>query len=169
MSNSGKMTMNMLDGQCIRVFTDEHGQISLEDKTEGVLYHNVEVILLFPLTKRRSYIQFSTQDEDEIGILRNMKRLDEESKAALTAELEKNYFIPSISKIHAIDTKLGADAWHVETKKGDRTFEVTGKRRNIRFYPDGLVVIKDIDGNRYEIQDISALDATSRKILEREL
>ncbi len=164
-----QISMNMLDGECIRVFTDEHGQISLEDKTQGILYHNVEVTLLFPLTKRRSYIQFNTQDEKEIGILRNMKRLDEASRDALTAELEKNYFIPSISKIHSIETKLGADSWHVETKKGDRSFEVTGKRRNIRFYPNGLVVIKDIDGNRYEIHDIAQLDAASRRILDREL
>ena len=162
------ISMHMWDGSNLKIYEDEHGQLCVFDRTEKQNYENVEVTLLFPLTKRRSYVQFSV-DEEEVGILRNMKRLDAESKQALTTELEKTYFIPTISKIYSIETKLGSDAWHVDTARGERHFEVTGKRRNIRFYPNGLIVIKDLDGNRYEIQDMGSLDANSRKILEREL
>ncbi len=162
------VTMNMLDKQELKVFYDEHGIPSLQLEN-GETYHDIEINLLFPLTRRRTYVRFVDSEEDEIGIVHKMESLDEDSRAVVEQELQKTYFIPTVTKIYSIETKLGADEWKVKTEKGDRTFEVTGKRRNIRFYPDGLVVIKDIDGNRYEINSIRSLDAPSRKILEREL
>lgn len=160
---------NLLDPAAFQVFLDETQQLSIRMLDDEQLYQGVRISLLFPITDRNSYIQFTDADENEIGILRSIDQLHQESKAIVVSEINKAYFIPVITRIFEIESQFGADVWNVETEKGMREFEVVGKRRNIRYITNDHVVIKDIDGNRYEIPSVANLEPASRKMLQREV
>jgi hypothetical protein len=54
----------------------------------------------------------------------------------------------------------------VETDRGATKFEVRDRTENLNLLPGGKVVAEDADGNRYVIEDVSALDPRSRALLD---
>lgn len=169
MENAISQNINLFDPSLTEVFMDEMNNMTLRDKKNGETYTGLKVSLMFPLTDRNSFIQFLDAEENEIGILKNISELDDQSKSIVVSEIEKAYFIPIITKIISIEAEFGADVWKVETDKGPRIFEVVGKRRNIRYITNDQVIIKDIDGNRYEIPSVVRLSKASQKLLQREV
>ena len=84
----------------------------------------------------------------------------------LEEELAKRYFLPQIRAVYDLKSHMGVMTWEVETDRGRRQFEVRG-RDNVRHLPGSRLVLRDVDGNRYEISDYRALDAKSLDLLEQ--
>jgi len=53
----------------------------------------------------------------------------------------------------------------VDTDRGGRAFEV-GTREQIRWLPTGRLLLRDLDGNRYELPGLRDLDPQSRLLAE---
>jgi hypothetical protein len=123
----------------------------------------------FPLSSAMKDIAFFDEEGEEIGMMREGISLDEESKRILREELEKSYFMPGIESIESMEENLGVASWTVQTDKGERTFEVRDPRRNVRKIGNGRVIVKDVDGNRYEIPNWYRLDRKSLALLMRHL
>jgi len=94
--------------------------------------------------------------------------LNAEDKELLQEKLEKAYFIPIIKKVKDIQYDFRKPIWYVETDRGDMSFEVRS-RRDANYISSNRVVIKDANGNKYEINDYNALDAESKEMIEREV
>ena len=62
----------------------------------------------------------------------------------------------------------GIMKFDVETNKGPREFE-TRYKEDIRKMVGGYIVIKDADGNRYEIKDYTKLDQKSIHLIDSEI
>ena len=62
----------------------------------------------------------------------------------------------------------GIMKFDVDTDKGQREFE-TRYKEDIRKLPAGRVIIKDADGNRYEIKDYMKLDKRSISLIDTEI
>ena len=135
---------------------------------DGMEYSKVRAVKTFPLSAAMHFIALKDEEGKEIGIIEDLGELDSESREALKIELEKSYFMPDIIRINDIDDDFGVPKWDVETDKGHRTFELR-TRRDARMMGRGRVLIKDIDGNRYEITDYRKLDPRSRDLLEEEV
>ncbi len=161
--------INLLEPGLVDIFLDDKNNMVIQNKKTGKTYKGLKVTLMFPLTDRNSFIQFLDEQENEIGILKHIGDLDTKSRSVVVSEIEKAYFIPQIKEILSIDSQFGADVWQVMTDKGIRTFDVVGKRRNIRYLTNDRVLIKDIDGNRYEIPSVQQLNKGSQKLLQREV
>lgn len=131
-------------------------------------FAGVRVRLAFPLSDRAHLIAFCDKDGDEIGLLKEDERLDPQSREVLKKELGLVYFVPRVTKIHAIKDELGFTSWDVETDRGRRQFQVLS-RYDIRILDGRRLVIRDMDGNRYEIPDYGMLDRASRDMLELEI
>ena len=86
----------------------------------------------------------------------------------MEGELQKSYFVPKITRIKNLEEKFGVSQWEVETNKGTHTFNVKN-REEVRLFSSGRVLIKDADGNRYEISDYRRLDSKSIAFLETEM
>lgn len=173
MNNIG---MNLLDPQLIKIYREPLQGLCFQDLKKDNIYHNIGISLLFPLTNKDSFIRLIDQKEREIGIIEDINQINDDSRQAINNELQRKYFIPKITKIHSIEEKFGTRCWQVETEKGDRSFEVKDKK-NIRFInttdnlqevniKEPVLFITDVDGNRYELSEISRLDRQSRKILD---
>ena len=156
--------VNILDPRKIRICRDESGRLKLIfDNDEKVLIKRV--VRAFPLTMPWRYVILIDENDREVGLLRDLGDLDETSMKVLKDELERVYFIPKIKKIHRIKEEFGVLICETETDKGPRRFEVTS-RRDVKKMGKRRIIVRDADGNLYDIPDYADLDQKSIILLE---
>ena len=157
-------SVNILDPSKIRIRRDDSGRLRaiLDDAGE---FRVKRIVRAFPLTMPWRYIILIDENDREIGLIRSIRDLDENSMMILKEELERVYFIPRITKIYRIKEEFGVLIWETETDKGPRRFEVTS-RRNIKKMDKRRIIIRDADGNLYDIPDYANLDQKSLVLLE---
>jgi len=154
-----------LDPRRIRFF--RHGselRMTIEDDRT---YLRVTAARAFPLSDPEHYIGVFELEGPEIGLIRDLKELDRDSRAALEEELKRRYFTPVVTTIYEAKTEFGSVYWDVDTDKGRRQFIVRNIRENVFEVSPNRYLIQDVDGNRFEIRDTEALDSKSRAKLER--
>ncbi len=134
----------------------------------GIEHANVEPILTFPLTEPNKYIALLDSDSNELGIIEDINQLSGSSRKILAEELERRYFMPKITKIHSLEGKFGITKWVVETNRGGVEFGLK-TRYDVVTLESGQVLIKDADGNRYEIENYNRLDSKSLALLETQI
>lgn len=135
----------------------------------GDVYTDLEPRRLFPLSGLNRYITLLDEDLKEKAIIRNLDQLDPDSRAAVQACLDEYYMIPKITAMIDITEKFGVLSWTCETDHGRRTFRIRNRHSDIKMLYDGRVLVRDSNDNRYEIENINALDKKSRRMLANEL
>ena len=143
------------------------------DIPEGKMEKIAERIFLsraFPFDMPYEYISVLDKDKKEIGFIRSLDDFDEADKALLVHELETKYYTPVIKKIISIKERYGFSYWKCECEFGEKSFTLQDTFRSIikAHNADGTerAYILDVDGNRYEIPDVEALDRQSYKKIE---
>ena len=159
--------VKFLDAAKVKIARNSFEELIVE-LPDGTTYTNVEAIRSFPLTDSNKYISLLDSEEKEIGIIQDIKQLPRESEKILRSELQKRYFLPKITKIHSLDGEFGVTQWAVETNRGPVTFGMR-TRYDVVSLENGRVLIKDADGNRYEIENYHRLDPDSIALLETQL
>ncbi len=159
-----KATLKLVKPKQVKFWHDEQGRFCARIEGGGE-FVNVKPIRNFPIQARDRLISLLDEKGNEIAILTTVHGLDLQSREALEEELEKRYFVPVIQAIHHIEGRFGITRWFVTTNKGERVFDVR-ERSDVRYYPGRRVVIRDADGNLYEIPDYAQLDLHSRALLE---
>lgn len=159
--------VEFLDAANVKIARNPFEELIVE-LPDGTTYTNVEAIRSFPLTDSNKYISLLDSEEKEIGIIQDIKQLPRESEKVLRSELQKRYFLPKITKIHSLDGEFGVTEWVVETNRGPVTFGMR-TRYDVVSLENGRVLIKDADGNRYEIENYHRLDPDSIALLETQL
>lgn len=144
---------------------DDRLRLRLDD---GQVWEGVVPVATFPYSRRDEFIRFNDSEGREIGLLEHIRQLDPASRAVLEEELERRYFVPEIQRIHRLRSRHGVLLLDTTTDRGPRRFEVA-TRDDIRAQPDGQVLIRDADGNRYRIRNYHLLDPVSRRLLEPQL
>ncbi|MBE9565189.1 MAG: DUF1854 domain-containing protein [Proteobacteria bacterium] len=153
--------MPVLDSAKIRVRTDEQGRLELT-LPDGRVCTNARVVPAFPISRPNRFLYFLDEEGNEIGLLVDPRGLDRESLDLLLAQADQAYFMPHITRIINVDEKMGVAHWEVETDRGWSTFEVVSRAESIWFVGRNRVLIRDADGNRYLIEDLTTLDRRSR-------
>lgn len=128
-------------------------------------YKRVNLSRAFPLTYPTKYISVRDSEMNEIGIIEDMTVFPDDARAIMEEELERRYFTPLITAINSIKEEFGYTYWEVETDRGGRRFTVRG-HENVIPIKNNRVLIIDVDGNRFEIEDYKKLDAKSYKLLD---
>jgi len=140
----------------IRKMGDEM-TLSLADRS----YFNVEARRAFPLTRKNNFITFFDLNEKEIGMIQDVRQLPVEMRDLLESELEKRYFTARIRKVRGMKEEFGLFHLVVDTDKGPRDFFLRNLRDNVLRLPPQRIILTDIHGNRFEIRNVSRLDAKS--------
>ena len=140
---------------------------------EGMIEKVAERIFLsraFPFDMPYEYISVLDKDKKEIGFIRSLDDFDEPARTQLIHELETKYYTPVIKKILSVKERYGFSYWKTECEFGEKSFTLQDTFRSIIKSPrdDGTerIFILDVDGNRYEIPDVEALDRKSYKKIE---
>lgn len=159
--------VQFLDAVNLKIARNSFEELTVE-LPDGTTHTNVEAVRSFPLTDSNKYITLLDSEGKEIGIVRDIKQLPRESAETLLSELQKRYFMPKITKIYELDGEFGVTRWVVETNRGPVTFSMR-TRYDVVSLENGRVLIKDADGNRYEIENYHGLDPESIVLLETQL
>lgn len=135
--------------------------------TGGRHYPRVYLHRAFPFEMEREYISVLDEDQKEVGMIRSIdKDFDADTAQLLNGELSKKYFTPKISRIVKMKDNYGFMQMKCESDLGSLSFGVRDIYRSIIKCAYGRVFIVDVDGNRYEIPRLDALDKASLKKLE---
>ena len=154
----------ILNSKTVKLSHNKNGATLLKDGNQSLEIGNV--VGAYPISNKGQFISIRNQTGDEIGILNDMKHLDGESRRILREELERAYFMPSIKDITGINENLRVLTWKVRTDKGFRTFQVKHPQQNVRSVGKNRFIVKDVDGNRYEIQDLRDLPIKAQSLVE---
>jgi hypothetical protein len=147
----------------IRLRQVSRGELALE--RQGEPPQRVKPVRAFPLTHPEEWIALLDERGRSVHLVGHLDELEPDSRAALTQELERLYFLPRIRKIRQIREQHGVLSLEVDTDRGRRAFEV-GSREQIRCLPTGRLLLRDLDGNRYELPCLRDLDPQSRLLAE---
>lgn len=137
--------------------------------TDGKTYKRVYPLSVFPITNPDNFISIRDVEEDEIGLIKNLKDLSHDQQNLIRSQLRISYFVPTIKEIYKIKEEFGIYAWHVKTSRGQRTFYVKGRNENLVLRGNSRLLITDIEECRYEIEDFNKLPRRSLAELDKVL
>lgn len=121
---------------------------------------------MFPFETPDEFISVLDKDGKEYGIIRNISEFTGEDADIIRDALAKKYLCPEITKILSLKEQLGYSYWEVETDMGKMSFSMHDTYRNIARVSDTRLVLTDVDGNRFSIKDVLALDRKSYRRIE---
>lgn len=137
-----------------------------EGKEETKTYDRIFLHRAFPFDYPYSYISVLDADAAEIGIITHVDELGEDAAKMLRAELDRKYYTPVIKQILSVKDKFGYSYWKVSTDEGILEFTLHDTFQSLLKVGGTRIFVNDIDGNRYEIPDIEALDRASYRKIE---
>ena len=158
----------VLDPAAVRVRLKDDGQLELHLE-DGTVHSGVRVVPAFPISRPNRFVYFRDKEGDELGILIDPRRLDRESREIVLAQADQAYFMPRITRILQVEERMGIARWEVETDRGWSSFDVVARSESVWFVGRNRVLIRDADGNRYLITDLTALDRRSRRLADLHL
>ena len=68
---------------------------------------------------------------------------------------------------YAVKERFGTVDWRVETDRGVRAFTTRNLRENLGQPSPNRYLLTDVDGNRYDVHDLTVLDSASQAFLRR--
>ncbi|MDR1891646.1 MAG: DUF1854 domain-containing protein [Oscillospiraceae bacterium] len=134
----------------------------------GESYDRFRASRCFPFTAPDEYISIRKADEkaEEIGMIRRLSDFPPDVAALLKKQLDLHYFTPVITKILSARDEYGYGYFHVQTNQGELRFITRMDSSAFIFLSDKRVLVVDIDGNRFEIPDMTALGRQEQRKLE---
>ncbi|MCS7224264.1 MAG: DUF1854 domain-containing protein [Armatimonadetes bacterium] len=159
--------LNWLDPASLRFFFYK-GVLRLT-VDEHVSYWQVRLFRSFALSEPMRYISVRDAANKEIGLIKDIRELDPESRQAAEQELHRRYLIPIVQKIFRVRHRFGMMQWDLETDRGRRNFWTRSAPEALSQPQPHQCLITDVDGNKYFIPDLSRLDPLSLAILRRYL
>lgn len=129
-------------------------------------YTRVKVVRAAPLTEPDRYFCILDIRDEAICMVTELSDLPEESHPQIHEELAKRYLTAEVQKIVALQNEYGVTYWTVDTDRGRREFVAKSVSENAQWLGDSRLMIFDVDGNRFEVPNIEALDRRSQGLLE---
>ncbi len=134
--------------------------------TDGTVYEGLEPRRLFPTTRPTQYVTLLDGDEHEVALIRETADLDDASRGAIEACFAEFYRVPYITRVLEVRARFGSLTFRVETDHGGPvTFRIRNRFSDIKMLRGGRVLVRDSNDNRYEIKNLSEMDANSRRLL----
>lgn len=146
---------------------DPWGRLVLVE-ADGGRYEGVVPVRAFPITDPRHWISLCDAQGREIASVPSLDDLPPHSRAVLEQALARREFMPVIRRIKRVSGDAEPVEWEVETDRGPTTLMLNSEDDVRRLPPHGALVI-DAQSIRYLVRDRRALDAYSRRILEKYL
>jgi hypothetical protein len=154
-------------GPSFALRSDAWGRLVLTD-ADGHEHVGVEPVRAFPITDPRHGIAICDADGRELLWIDDLDALLPATRQLLEDELARRQFVPIIQCIVAVSSQREPAEWEVETDRGRTRFPLKDAE-DVRPLGGHRALITDAHGIRYLIPDVRAMDAGSRRILERYL
>ena len=148
------------------VFTPSGGFAALD--VEGEHYDRVVVCRAFPFTEPDRWLSVRPADDvkHEIGLIERPGEFDEATRALLDEQLALRYFTPKILRIRSAVDKHGFSTIDADTDRGRCKFSFRGGSDAVTRLSETRVIFTDLDGDRYEIPDVTKLTRREQKKID---
>lgn len=133
---------------------------------DGRRVAGVVPVRCFPFTAPGGPVAFLDESGREVHCLPALEALPPELRAVLEADLAARELVPVIRRIRGPTGPADPVIWQVQTDRGETSVRLAGDDP-VRRLGDRGALVCDARGMRYRILDVRALDAGSRKALER--
>jgi ABC-type glutathione transport system ATPase component len=140
---------------------------TLRLRLENKSYDNIQLARVAPLSDPEHYVSFLNDRGEEICMIRDPADLDETSRQILREELARRYMTASVERIYSVHSELSISYFDVQTNRGRREFVVQNIHESTRWLGEGRLLLIDVDGNRFEIPMLDALDKRSARLITR--
>lgn len=132
---------------------------------DGSAHSPVTPVPLFPLSVPNRWVSLRAADGAELACIEDPGVLTPEMRQLLDDELARREFVPIIHRIVRVSGNSEPCEWHVETDRGPTSF-VLQSEDDVRRIGENQILIIDAHGTRYQIPDLKAADAKTRRIVE---
>lgn len=133
---------------------------------DGEAHEGVVPVRAFPIAAPDQGIALVDPHGRELAWIARLNDLPDDLRTLVEGELASREFMPVIKRIVSVASFATPSAWRVETNHGETDLVLKGEEDIRRLTSPGLL-IADSHGIHYLIRDRYALDAHSRKILDR--
>lgn len=144
----------------IDVDLDERGDLILA----GEPPRRVRAARSFPWSNPDRFVILRDAEGDEVATIDDLAKLPARSRGAIEAWLQRHTLVPKILRVNKVKAANAATLFEVETDRGDRRI-VLREREDLRPLPDGRTLLRDPDGQTYELPPLEDLDIASRREL----
>ncbi|RYG24551.1 DUF1854 domain-containing protein [bacterium] len=156
-----------VEGREIRATRPEGGiHLRIEIENDRCI-PNARVRRAFPLSSPVDYLSLQGADGKEIAMLRSLEEVELDSRRLIDEELDRRYFTPRIERIENLKSEAGMWRFNVDTQRGPAEFFVRNWRDSAVEIARGRWQIMSVDGGRFEIMDLDALDPHSLRLLDQ--
>jgi hypothetical protein len=153
-----------LDAGNLRLEAGEGSALTIY--ASGTTYHGVKLVLCRPLNDPGNLAVLQDRDGKELALVSHLDKLDKGSRQVLDLSLRMRALTAKVKSIKSLAHQYGAVYWSVDTDRGPREFVLKGLTEHVRWLSDSRILMTDVDGNRFEIKDMTALDKHSRELLD---
>ena len=144
---------------------DASGRLVLIDAA-GERHEGVVPVRAFPISAPEDGIALVDAHGHELAWIERIEALPAGLAEIVADELAIREFMPVISCIISVSSFATPSTWRVATNRGETDLVLKGEEDIRRLTPPALL-IADTHGIHYLIRDRGALDAQSRKFLDR--
>lgn len=121
----------------------------------------------FPLSEPDRFLSIQESNGTEVGVLKTTNGLESETARIFSEQLDRRYFTPRILHIDSLRQEAGMWRFSVQTQRGATEFFVRNWRDSANEIAPGRWQIHSVDGGRFEIENLEAMDATSRRLMDQ--
>jgi hypothetical protein len=150
-----------LDPHSLHLFHQPPGTLRLTVGDDHS-YAEVKLYQAWPLSSPNRFLSLVNGKGDEITMIEELDALLPASRVVAEEELRRRYLTARVQSVREIRTEFGVTYWHVSTDKGERDFVVQSMSESCVWLSDRHLLIIDVDGNRFEFEDLTAYDAASK-------
>jgi|LGVF01.2.fsa_nt_gb hypothetical protein len=144
---------------------NDHKNTSLKYKEKS--YDNIGFYRSFPLTQENIFISVKSEDETEIGLIRDLNDVkDKKLVEVIENKLYIRYFCPYIEVIDSLKEEYGYCYFKTKTSAGSREFIINGHDRPLIKIDEERFQVTDMDGNRYFLKNFKEYEDKHIKIVE---
>ncbi|MCF8210170.1 MAG: DUF1854 domain-containing protein [Rhodoferax sp.] len=145
---------------------DAFGKLVLTT-AQGDRFEGVVPVRAFPIQSPEEGLSMLSLEGHEVAWIDQLDTLPEPAQSLVREELASREFMPILQKILAVSSFSTPCTWSVRTDRGDTDFVLRGDEDIRRIGKAGSLLISDNHGIQYFVKDQFALDAHSKKILDR--
>ena len=139
----------------------------LTAEIEGESYKEVTLYRTFPHSMPYEYISVRDHESNEIGVIREVEKLESLAKEEAIRELHLRYLIPVVKAIKSAKEEQEMWTLKTETDRGEMTLVIQYPHDHIRPTKKGGLLLTDMEGRRCEIREVDRLDKKSLRALNK--
>ena len=134
---------------------------------DGSRHEGVVPVRAFPIQSPEVGIAIVSQDGKEVAWVEQLADLQQPEQDLIREELAGREFMPVIERIVSVTSFSTPCTWSVQTDRGATEFVLRGDEDIRRLGAEGTLLIADSHSIQYLVRDQYALDAQSKRILDR--